>query len=226
MRAGEALTQLVEFTDGAPDGDIAWQLLDGTGAKRAEGSVTPEAGSASAVIGVSGDYNDIEPDVLASPRELQWSYTVAGVIRRGRLRYRLEIYLPFGISEDGVRRKLGLETHELEDESIDLVDAYSRFRETVGVDALAATAGDAALRAGHAIEAMCAIGLIPSLQIKLAAKQSSGTDQFQRSRIDWEMVRAELEAFVTDGIAAVSETTATFGSLLIPVIRDDPVTGS
>lgn len=231
MRAGTALTQLVEFSDGAPDGDIAWQLLDALGIQVASGAVTPAADAASAVITVTAEDNTIGDGVLASPRELRWSYTVAGLIHSGQLRYRLEAFLPLGVSEAGVRRKLGLEVHELGDEAIDLVGAYGRFSITVGqtdLDAVATAGGHAALVACDAVEALAALTLLPSLQISLAQKESSGTNQFQRAAIDWEALRAQLEQYVGEGYTAVNPTfdpTANSGSLLIAVIRDDVVTG-
>jgi hypothetical protein len=232
MRSGTALTQLVEFSDGPPDGNITWELLDGRGAQVATGSVTPAADSASAIIAVSTAQNTIEADALSSPRELQWSYTVAGLAQAGRYRYRLEAFLQLGVSEDGVRRKLGLETHELEDSAIDLVSAYSRFRELATPTSLTATetaGGYAALLACDAIEATAAITLIPALQVKLAAKQSSGTDQFQRAAIDWEAIREQLNRYVAEGLAAVNplaDVTSNFGALVVAVVRDDPVTAT
>lgn len=231
MRAGSALTQLVEFFDGFPDGDITWLLVNGLGVTVATATVTPVVDSASAVITVTGVQNAIEADVLSSPRELQWSYTVGGVIHSGRRRYRLEVFLPLGVSEEGVRRKLGVEDHELGDDDIDLVTAYGKFQETVGEDNLTAVitaGGHPALLASHAIEALAALTVLPTLLVSLAAKQSSGTDQFQRATIDWDAIRAQLENTLAEGYVVVDPTldvTANFGPLLVAVVRDDPVTG-
>jgi hypothetical protein len=230
MRAGQALTQLVEFTDGFPDGNITWELLNGTGSQVTNGTVTPAPSAVSSVIAVAAvDNGIIEAGALSEPRELHWSYTVAGLLKSGRLRYRLDAFLPLGVSEGGVRNKLGLETHELEDEAIDLVGAYSRFRDQVTAAALDAAAGSAALKARDAIEATAAIGQIPALQVKLAAKQSSGTDQFQREKIDWNMIRGQLDQYIAEGIAAVNpelDLAGSFGSLVQTINRDDPVTGT
>lgn len=232
MRAGTTLTQLVEFSEGFPDGDISWELLNARGIQVASGVVTPAADSVSAVITVSAAENAIEADTLASPRELNWSYTLGGLIQTGRLRYRLEAFLPLGLSEEGVRRKLGLEEHELADADIDLVGAYGRFQETVGeddLDQVEIDGGHPALLACDGIEALAALALVPTLQIKLAAKESSGTNQFQRNKIDWDALCTQLQTFVDEAYEAVNpqyDPSADFGSLLTVVVREDPVTGT
>lgn len=228
MRSGTTLTQLVEFSDGFPDGNVDWQLLDGTGTPVANGNVVPEAGSASAVVTVTSAQNVIEGGVLYSPRELNWSYLVGGISHAGRYRYRLEVFLPLGLSEEGVRRKLGLEAEELEDEAIDLVGSYSRFRTDVGAASLDPVTGHEALLACDAIEALAALALLPSLQVKLAQKESSGTNQYQRANIKWDSVREQLEAYLAQGYEAVNPNaapTADYPALLVAVVRADPVTG-
>lgn len=229
MRSGTALTQLVEFSDGFPDGDVEWQVLDGHGSQVASGSVVPVAESVSVVLTISALENELEAGAVASPRELSWAYTVGGLVHTGRRRYRLEAFLPFGVSEEGVRTKLGLEPHELEDDAIDLVSAYGQFVETVGADPLLTVTGYQETKVCDAIEALAAIAILPSLQVKLAMKQSSGTDQFQRGAIDWAALRAQLDNIVTAGITTVNPNfseTGTFGSLLVVVVREDPVTNT
>src|SRR5690242_17086046 len=102
MRAATALTQLVEFTDGQPDADITWELLDGRGQQVATDAVTPAADAVSAIITVTAAQNSLEAGVLAEPRELSWAYTVGGLVHTGRRRYRLEAFLPLGVAPDGV----------------------------------------------------------------------------------------------------------------------------
>jgi hypothetical protein len=229
MRSGLPLTQLVLFSDGFPDGDISWELLDGTGATVTSGVVTPAAASVSAIITLTGAQNTIEAGVVSSPRELQWSYAVAGVLRNGRHRYRLEIFLPFGVSEQGVRRKLGLEDEELDDDVVDLATAYQAFQELVGATALAAATGYTAQLACDAIEAMAALPLLPALQVSLASKESSGTNQYQRAKVDWDRLLAQLERYVQDGALAVDPTydpSANYGAILVPAVRNDPIVGN
>lgn len=130
-----------------------------------------------------------------------------------------------------MRRKLGVEEHELSNEAIDLVGAYGRFRGQVtsaSLDALRDAGDYPALVICDAIEALAAIWVIPALQISLAAKESSGTNQFHRAAIDWGIIRAQLDQYVAEGyqmVDPVLDPSANFGSLLIAVVRPDPVTG-
>lgn len=228
MREGLAFSELVEFNSGFPDGDITWTLFDDDGVQITTGTVTPAADSVSAVITIPAVNNTLVVGVLSSSRELHWTYLTGGAVIVGTRRYRLDAFLPLGVSEDGVRRKLGVEQHEVDDEAIDLVIAYSDFRETVGEANLTAATGRAKLLARDAIEALAGLAMLPSLTVNLAAKESSGTTQFQRSAVDWEAIRTQLERQVTAGVGAVNpsfDPAANFGSLLTVVVRDDPVTG-
>lgn len=229
MRAGTALTQAVEFSSGHPDGDISWELLDGRGQTVTNGTVTPAADAISAIIAVDGASNGLAAGLMFEPRELQWSYTTGGLTQSGRYRYRLEAFLPFGVSEDGVRRKLGIETHELEDATIDLVRAYGWFRDQVSQAKLDLATDFTALAACDGIEARAALVLLPLLQVKVAQKESSGTDQFERPDADWALIQAQLEQFVAIGIKTVNplvDPTTPFRSLMTLATRDDPVTGA
>ena len=227
MRAGTILTQLVEFSFGYPDGAIAWQVLDQRGTLVTSGEVVPAADAVSAVITVGGEFQALAEGQLVETRELNWAYTVGGTLQSGSRRFRLEAFLPFGLSADGVRRKLGVEAHELSDETIDLVTAYGRFGQLVGaaqLDAIEELGGYPALVVCDAIEAMAAISLIPSLQVSLAQKESSGTNQYQRAKIDWDAIRAQLEDFVMSGQLVVNpafDETTGFSPLLVRVVRDD-----
>lgn len=227
MRAGTVLTQLVEFSDGPPDAAVNWQLLDQRGALVTSGEVVPAADAVSTVITVAGEFQLLGEGVLAASRELNWAYTVGGLAHTGSRRYRLEAFLPFGLSAEGVRRKLGVEAHELDDEKIDLVSAYGRFGEyATGNElvAIEAAGGHPALVIGDAIEALAAIALIPSLQVSLAQKESSGTNQYQRASIDWAAIRVQLDEYAAAGRRLINPTfdaTTGYTSLLVTVSRDD-----
>lgn len=230
MRAGTALSHVVEFSVGAPDGELAWGLFDGAGLPLATGTVTPEPGAVSAAITVAAEDNEIPGAALIAYRELRWSYYVSDALQSGTLRYRLEAFLPLGVSEDGVRRKLGLEQHELSDSQIDLAAAYLQFQEAVSPAVLSpieATSGNQAIAAKDAIEALAALELIPSLQVRVAAKESSGTSQYQRGAINWDALRSYLTGLVARGselAIGVEVTAASSAALLFVVVRDDPVT--
>lgn len=230
MRSGTILTQLVEFPFGHPDGNVAWQLLGQRGTQITAGEVVPAAGAVSVVITVDGADQTLANGQLVETRELSWAYTVGGLVQNGSRRFRLEAFLPFGLSADGVRRKLGVEAHELDDEKIDLVSAYGRFGDLVSGNDLAtieAAGGYSALVICDAVEAMAATALIPALQVSLAQKESSGTNQYQRAKIDWEAIRAQLDDYVAAGqrvVSPVFDATTGYSPLLVRVVRADPFT--
>lgn len=227
MRAGTPLTQLVEFPSGHPDGNVAWQVLGQRGTLIASGEVVPVADAASIVILVEGVAQTLAEGQIVETRELSWAYTVGGNIHTGERRYRLEAFLPFGLSADGVRRKLGVALHELEDERIDLVSAYGRFVDMNGgqdLTVLETAGGYPALVICDAVEALAATTVIPALQVSLAQKESSGTNQFQRAAIDWDAIRAQLDDYITAAQRVVNplyDETTGYTSLLVRVVRED-----
>lgn len=231
MREGLPLSRFVEFSDGFPDGDLDWTVVDATGVPVTNGSVTPAEGAVSSVITVPADQNLIAGDEIFEHRELQVVWTVNGEAKVETFRYRLEAFLPFGLHEDGVRGLLGLERHELKDEAIDLVSAYGRFEEYVGAAQLLAAeavGGHTALTIKKGIEAFAARTIVPTLQITLAQKESSGTNQFARGDIDWDRLIATLDDYVNEAAEIVNpniDPTGDYTTLLLVAVRPDPVTG-
>lgn len=230
MRSGDSLTQLVEFSEGFPDGNVAWSLVDGDNVVVTSGSVTPAAASVSCVITVGGAFNTVASGLYAN-RELRWSYAVGGVTQAGVNRYRVDAFLKFGVSERGVRNKLGIELHEIADEDIDLVHAYSQFQNTVTAAVLnAVTDAYVSLLVRDAIEALAGLKLIRQLQVKIAKKEVSQTSQYERQGVKWDAIEAALLEMIAAGYSAIDPTidpTVNYGSIFIAVVRDpDVVTGA
>lgn len=230
MRSGEAFTQLVEFNEGFPDGNISWVLRNGDGTQITTGTVTPAAGSVSAVVTVSGTHNTLSGGDLFEYRELSYSYLVGGRQFSSIKRYRVEAFLSFGVSAEGVRDKLGVELHEIDDDAVDLVLAYASFESAVGAVALAAITDPLKkLQIRDAIEALAGLRLVPTLQLKLAQREISGASQFQRVTPKWEDLKAHLNELLATGYVAVNanfDAAANYGSIFTPVIRNpDVITG-
>jgi len=231
MRDGDTLTHLVEFTTGFPDGDIVWSILDAANTPVAGGLVTPVDGATHALITVLDSDNSLSDDEVVGPRELRWNYLVNGEAVTGYFRYRLEGFLPFGVSPEGVRRKLGLEPHELSDDDINLISAYGAFRSRVGATALAGlqtSDGYTQMVLADAIEAYAALRLLATLPVRITKKEASGTDQFERAAVDWDALRAQLEQMVSDGQLIVDPTSdgmLSYGAIFVAVVRGDPVVG-
>lgn len=219
VRDGAAVSFLVEFPSGFPDGNITWVLKDESGGQVATANITPSVGAVSIYITIDSTYNELATGDLSGYRDLSWFYLVGGAVVTNEVRYTLEARAPFGAAPAGVRRKLGLAPHELPDNEIPLIRAFYDFDTTVGGGAglFTPTASEQMLLA-DAIEALAALNLIPSLTLRIAQKESSGTDTFQRSAIDLEALKAQLLETVSAGAVILVPTfdvTSGFGALFI-----------
>lgn len=205
LRENLAATHLVTFATGQPDGDVTWSLLASDGTEISNGTVTPDAEAVSALIPIAAADIDLPDGTFQTTVDLLWSYTVDGAAVNGEYRYTVEARLPIGISPEGVRRKLGVSPSELPDGEIALAESYLVF-----VDRVTQAAYDAALGTGlveirmrNAVEAMAALVLVPTMPLRIAQSESSGTNEFKRQNIDWSAIAADLTAQVDAGLLAV-----------------------
>ncbi len=215
VRAGTPVSFPVLFSSGIPDGNVTWQLLGPNGTVIDGGVIDPPADAVSTLIAVSAVHNALAGGDLLSYRDVTWSYTVSGVTIFEEKRYSIEARLPLGVSADGVRTKLGVEAVDLPDAEISLVSAYYTFGDLVTQATLAAAVTRSSrdqLLIRDAIEALAALALLPTMVVRIADKESSGTNQYQRQKINWATVQLALDALVGAG-----------RSLLVPGF--DPATG-
>lgn len=230
VRADTATSFLIEFTYGHPDGVVSWKLRGPDQAVITTGSVVIPVGAVSTYLRVPAEFNDLAPDQLSTFRDVEWTYDVNGAVVNGEARYIVEGRVPFGASADGVRTKLGIDDPaDLPDNEISLVNAYLDFREVVGDEALSETSpSNIAVR--NAIEASAALDLLPTLMVRLAKKEDSGTSAFQRMDVDWAVLGASLESIILAGYVDVVPTyddTMGFGSLfLLASPETDAITGA
>jgi hypothetical protein len=148
------------------------------------------------------------------------------LVKSNHQRYDVEAFLPFGIARDGVRTKLGLVKSELEDDEIDLVTSYLEFQSVASTTLVTDTYIKLLVR--HAVEALAALKLLPSLQVKLAQKEVSGVSQYQRAKIDWEELAAYLNSLIAAGYTAINPDLdpVNTGSIFLTVVRSpDAITG-
>ena len=224
MRSGQALTHLVEL-QGTPTGNLTWTLVDEAGTAVSNGTIVPAAGAISLIVLVTGLSNTLGAGVLWGARDLSWSYVVNGVTIFGEYRYTLEGRVPFGVMPAGVRTKLGLGADEdLGDEEIPLLKAYLLFRSRVGSAALATVTADLdKLLIREAIESAAALELLPTLQVRVAEKESSGTNQYARGKIDWDKLEAVLRQAVSTGEVLVNPglTPTSNGISLLLLVTPD-----
>lgn len=219
-RSGQAVSVPVLFASGHPDANVTWTVYDETGAVDT-GFITPAVDAVSVTITIDSPTNTLGVGKFSGYRDIEWSYMTAGVSVADSFRYNLEARIPFGVSADGVRSKLGVSKAELPDGDISLMRAYLSFRSAVSTVALAAfdlTNEAGSLAIADAIEATAAIALIPTMAVRVASKESSGTDQFQRQTIDWVFVQAALEGLILAGTIAVLpayDPTSEYGDIFI-----------
>jgi hypothetical protein len=231
-RNGTTISTLVQFPSGLPDGSVAWAVFDEDGLQIDNGSFDPPAGAVSAHIVVPSAANLLAPGNLLGFRDLVWSYMVGSEVVNGDARYILEARPPYGPTPDGVRYKLGVEPHELPDEEISLVRAYYQLLASAGnPDLTGFTATEPQrLALADAIEAVAALNVVPTLQVRIATKESSGTDTFQRQTIDWAYLADSLRAIISAGIIILDpafDPFEGFGDLfLLATPAVDPITGA
>lgn len=229
VRSGLSITVPVLFSSGHPDAGIAWTLYGTTGSVISTGTAAVASDAVSINLLIDGTLNTLPVDVLYGSRDFAWSYTVGGAIVNGEQRYSIEARAPFGASNDGVRAKLGVEAKDLPDGDISLIRAYISFRDVVSADALDLITDDGiTLAVRDAIEASAALALIPTMAVRVASLEDSGTNSFKRQAIDWEAVALYLAGLVDAGIIAVLpdyDPSPTGALFILAVPASDPVTG-
>jgi hypothetical protein len=224
---GEPFARLVEFSTGAPTGALVYSLTDDAGTVVDSGSITINAGDVSNLIVIDGAHNTISG--LFAGRTLAWHYTTATGLVTDRTTYRVDSVIPFPVSCDGSRDKLGVDNTELPDDLLDMLLAYSDISQLL--DPTQAPAGSrTALLVTHAIEAQAVLRCLPILQVTLASRESSGTNSFQRyDTIDWNNLESYLYAYIARAQNEIAPTNdPTVGKFLFQAIPPaiDAVTGA
>lgn len=227
--AGSPFAHRIEFNTGAPTGDISWRLLDGSGVELLAETVAPEAGAVSHLLVVEGSHNTCGNPLFES-RTLIYSYITTDGLVSDRAIYRVEANLPFPVSPEGVRSKLGVEPHELRDEDIDLLTAHAELSSKLDMSAYETSGDYAALLCVHAIEATAGLMCLASLQLKVAQRENSGTNEYQRfASIDWGQIEASLGAHIERAKMAVDpDYDPTVGDSFFfgTTTRTDAITGA
>lgn len=228
IRNGLAITIPVLFSSGLPDGDLTWRLMGTNGAQVAAGTVVLEDGDVSGLIPIDATSNLLPSGVLFGSRDLEWTYTSEGRIINGEERYSIEARCPFGASTSGVRAKLGVEVTDLPDNDISLIRAYVGFRDTATAVLLEAVSGDAKeLAVRDAIEAQAALALIPTMAVRIAVSEDSGTNAYKRQAINWSEVADYLSGLVNDALVMVNpvfDATPTGALFILATPATDPIT--
>lgn len=232
LRSGLALNIPVLFDEGQPDGEVTWSVFSSAGLLLGSDSVVVPADAVSITLTVPAPLNTLAADQLIGTRDLTWTYVRDGLTVTDELRYSLENRIPFGASADGVRAKLGIEKDDLPDSDIALARAYIAFRNTATLSALLAISdeGENDLVLRDAIEATAALALLPTMIVRIAKSEDSGTNKYQRQDVDWEVIGLTLAAMVNDALLLALpgyDPFASAGALfLLATPATDAITGA
>ena len=145
--------------------------------------------------------------------------------------YQLSAFIPFTVNADSVRTYLGLASDELEDEEIDLFQAYHTLVATYGADFTTPfnAEGATSYKANKALALQAALDLALSLPQRIAQKTDAEKASFQRSsKFDPYKLIQQLKEDLSDTLAEVLPDTLTIvGSALFAVsVGTDPFTGA
>lgn len=223
---------LVEFSTGTPTGVFSYSLSDDEGnpvAGITNVEVTIPTGGISTLIQIPQVANTLTKPLFEG-RTISWFYPTSGGVVNGSYSYQIQKRVPFPCTYEGVRTKLGIDTNEIPDERIDLLMSYIEFNElfTNGLDAYTLTGDATSLKITNAIEAVAALKLLPTLQLSLAKRLSSGTNEYERwTKIDWDVLRADLEQLVYNVTVLIDPDQVYLADVIFTLgIRSpDPFTG-
>ena len=176
----------------------------------------PTPGEPSEVgIVIPGSYNAKTTEVARRTITYQW--VSGGQLYSRRFAYYLVDWVNIDAEPAAVRAALGVNVGELPDRDISLVTAYLALKSSVGpgVDAALAAGDVTTIKINRAIVIREALRLLPSLRLKAARSESSGSESFQRFDIDWDALRddlrAELEELLPDAEARAHPWLITAG---------------
>lgn len=126
--------------------------------------------------------------------ECQWQ-SLDNQLYSKKITYYLTDPIVIDCSPDDVRATLGVNRSELKDHEISLITSYYAIKQQIGttVDTSLASGTFDTLRMNRIIVLKECLRLIPSLRLKAAQSQTSGTENFKRFDIDWEALKKELE---------------------------------
>lgn len=221
---------LVQFDTGTPLGDFSYSLYDDNGDPVAgiqNQIVTPGVGAVSVLIQIPPQANTLTKPLFEG-RTLTWFYTTALGPVNGSYGYTIQKRVPFPVTAEGVRTKLGIDDTEVPDNRINLLASYVEFAEAVPDIALHENDGSSmSLKITDAIEAIAALKLLPTLQISIAKRLTSGTNEYERfSKIDWAMLADQLGQIVYDVSVLISPTLVYSSTDVFTLaVRTDPFTG-
>lgn len=165
--------------------------------------------------------NQIAPTAKFETRYGLLEYKVGGVALGLRFVYRLTPFLALQSTAADVRALIGADVVELPDSDIDLVEAYFKLSQSVGVkftEGLTAT-NQASLIANRMVSLQAAIAVIPSLQTRLRKSQTSHNEQIQKFDVKFDQLKADLLQALLDATQELTDLEGVTASPIIPIFQ-------
>lgn len=236
--SGETVNITFRYGDGHEPkvptvGSVTYTVLDHSGTAIAgleNVPVTTSASTFQSTITIPSLYNTVAPTKLFERRTIFLRFQSNGQSHYQKLAYRLLPTFPYTVNPADIRRFLGVNETELPDEDVDLFSAYLFVRETftdpTDLDDLLLSGDLNEVRANEAIAMRAAIDIIPSLQNRVAQKETNGVMGFDRIKItDYTALLAEAYRRYNDALLLIGVLTPATDFTLITVTQDtDPVT--
>lgn len=233
LESGSKSSYLIQFTHGQPVGDLDYTLYNQDGDEVFSASVPISTGQVSYLVEIAG-INNILSKPMFEQMKLEWSYTTATQAVNESMTYTIVARIPFPATKDGVRNMLGVDSGELRDEEIDLLAAYMTFQANFLDPSVLTPHEDAgtlvSYRVTQAIEAVAALTVFPTLQIRLPKKYDSGTSSYERwTTIDWALLYSGIAQRISDALILVDPNLDIYPVTDIFTLSDrgtDAITGA
>lgn len=232
--AGTAASLRVDFVGASgsliPDANsVFWSLYDSTGAllsgPTAITTLSTDTGVTVAVVGTS---NAIGGGRRFDKRFVVVTFTSGGQGANVTRNYRIVPLLNMTASNDEVRSLIGVDSDELPDEDIDLVNAYFLLEVDAGQAPLAAALASGTrleIIANQAILGQCVVELFSGVPQRVGMIQRDGTLAFQRfASVDLQSVLVRARDMRARGIVAIQGLVETNETLMVLSHPIDPLT--
>lgn len=232
LEAGKKFRHLVQFSSGQPTSDLTYTLYNQNGDVVLTETVPVSVGQVSYLITIPAGSNSLSKP-LFEQMTLEWEYTTATEAVDDQVTYMIHTPIGFPVSAKGVRDLLGVDADELPDNEISLFEAYLGMVDLAGEDTdltLFDTGDLDSFKIGRAIEALAALAVFPTLQIRLPRKYDSGTSSYERwNNINWEALESSLTGVVNSALLVLDPNYEIVPVIDIFVLSDrgpDATTGA
>lgn len=232
----KATSVLVEFKRGEDffvpdDGSVTYTIRDNDGSEMVgyvDQSLTPTAGATDVVVAIPSGVNALPDGAKFGYRAVIVTYLVNGVTYDNTVRYRVHPYMNFQASADQVRSFMGLHESELPDSEVDMVKAFLEVQtdaSSADIPTLLASGDVQAFNVNAAIVYKAVLEAIPSLQLRVAQKQTSDGSSLSRlQELDFNDLEAKARRRLADALDLITGQVRSDAPLLL-VTGDDNIFG-